>query len=194
MAKGRKPPPVQNSMHWSLKPGDIKGSYYRRLEDIKKGLEKIDSYNMPPGGKFLFLYYGCEKLGKGIVGISNEWAARDAYKPERSLHLDHLKPAVKRLNLGISNTTLEELFGNAKTSARHWRNEIAHNFGPSNVENVVKESATKNKKMHDFLEAYTRPVLAYLKKTTRMCPHANAVPSSAGLRGRQVRPFGGKSG
>jgi hypothetical protein len=79
MAKVRTPPPVPNAMHWSLKPDvGVKGSYYRRLDDIKKGLKEIDKSKMPSGGKFLFLYYGCEKLGKGIVGISNEWAADDA--------------------------------------------------------------------------------------------------------------------
>jgi hypothetical protein len=164
MAKVRTPPPVPNAMHWSLKPDvGVKGSYYRRLDDIKKGLKEIDKSKMPSGGKFLFLYYGCEKLGKGIVGISNEWAADDAYKPQRGLHLHQLKPAVAKLNLGIPDATMEELFG-SKPSARHWRIEIAHNFGPSNVENVVKQSATMNKTMHHFLEAYTRPVLVYLEK------------------------------
>jgi len=33
---------------------------------------------VPSGGRFLFLYYGCEKLGKGIVGIHKTWAADEA--------------------------------------------------------------------------------------------------------------------
>ena len=97
MAKARRPPPARNPMHPTLKPDpDRKGSYHRRLDDIKKGLKAVDKSNMPIGGKFLFLYYGCEKLGKGIVGIAPEWAADDAYGEDRSLHLHELKPAAKK--------------------------------------------------------------------------------------------------
>ena len=172
MAKARRPPPARNPMHPTLKPDpDRKGSYHRRLDDIKKGLKAVDKSNMPIGGKFLFLYYGCEKLGKGIVGIAPEWAADDAYGEDRSLHLHELKPAAKKLNLGIPDATLDLLFTRSdKKSPRYWRNEIAHNFGPSNVDNVVKHSATMNKTMHDFLKTYTPPVLAYLKKNYTNVP------------------------
>jgi hypothetical protein len=170
----RKPAPVPDPMHRSLKPDgskNNKGSYYRRLEDIKKGLKKIDKSRMPTGGKFLFLYYGCEKLGKGIVGIAKEWIADDAYDPDRKLHLHELKPAAAKLKLSIPDPTLDFLFtGNDKTSPRFWRNEIVHNIGPSNVDNVVYHSLTMNKKMHDFLDAYTQPVLAYLRKNYSHIP------------------------
>jgi hypothetical protein len=40
----------------TLKPADgIKGTYFRRLKDIQRGLSEIDS-KMPSGGRFLFLY------------------------------------------------------------------------------------------------------------------------------------------
>jgi len=61
--------PKPNATHSSLKPDcsdKNKGSYFRRIEDIKKGLKDIDASSLPPGGGFLFLYYGCEKLGQGM--------------------------------------------------------------------------------------------------------------------------------
>lgn len=168
MAKAKKAPPVPNPTHKSLKPDgskNNKGSYYRRLEDIERGLKEIDKSKMPTGGRFLFLYYGCEKLGKGIVGIAREWEADDAYDPDRNLHLNEVQDAAQKMKLAIPDIVLKGLFvGKDKASVRYWRNEIAHNFGPWNVENVVKHSATMNEKMHDFLKEYTPPVLTYLKK------------------------------
>ena len=148
---GKRTPPKAQPTHWTLKPADgknYKGTHFRRLEDIKRGLKIIDKSRMPSGGQFLFLYYGCEKLGKGIVGIHE------------------LKLAVHGMGLAILDAELDALFlSDDKTTARYWRNEIVHNFGPSNVENVVKHSATLNRLMHDFLASRTPPVLAYLKRT-----------------------------
>lgn len=162
MPKRKNPKP--NPAHWSLKPDGgkkNKGSYYRRIEDIEKGLMKIDSSKLPPGGKFLFLYYGCEKLGKGIVGIALEWEAEDAY--DQPLGLEKLKSSAKALLLPVTTAELDTLFlTSSGNSARHWRNEIVHNFGPSNVDNIVRNSLHLNKIMHDFLEKNTPAVLKYL--------------------------------
>jgi hypothetical protein len=84
MAKRRRKrtPPIRTPGHASLKPDGSpknRGSYTRRIEDIRKGLDKAGSAYLPPAGLFLFLYYGCEKLAKGIVGIASEWSADDAY-------------------------------------------------------------------------------------------------------------------
>jgi hypothetical protein len=166
MAKQQKTPPVPDPTHKSLKPDGgktNKGSYYRRLEDIGKGLKEIDKSKMPTGGRFLFLYYGCEKLGKGIVGIAAEWKADDAYEQDRNLHLHELKAAAGKIGLDIPDAALNGLFvGKDKKSARYWRNEIAHNLGPSNVENVVKHSAVFNMRMHEFLDTYTPAALKFL--------------------------------
>ena len=130
----------------------------------ERGLRIIDNSRMPSGGRFLFLYYGCEKLGKGIVGIHKTWAADEAY--EQSLHLSELKLAVHGMGLAIPDAELDALFvSDDKRTARYWRNEIVHNFGPSNVQNVVKHSTTLNRLMHNFLESRTPPVLAFLKRT-----------------------------
>jgi hypothetical protein len=146
-----------------LKPdGGKKGSYFRRIDDIKKGLQKIDASKLPSGGRFLFLYYGCEKLGKGIVGIHEKWKAEAAY--EMTLELSELKSAVKALNLPTTDAELDNLFLSSKnTSARYWRNKIVHDFGPSNVANVLKNSVALNRQMHDFLDGCTPAILKYLK-------------------------------
>src|SRR5712692_10399712 len=157
--------PKPNPTHRSLKPDgsdENKGSYFRRIEDIKKGLKEIDASSLPPGGRFLFLYYGCEKLGKGIVGIKEEWEAEAAY--DRGLELADLKSATKAMKLPVKDGELDTLFlSSSKASARHWRNEIVHNFGPSNVKNVIAHSTVLNQRMHEFLEKSTPAVLNYMK-------------------------------
>ena len=105
MAKRK--PPEPNPTHWTLKPAgskDYKGTYFRRLDDIRKGLLEIDKSKMPAGGRFLFLYYGCEKLGKGIVGIHKTRAADEAY--DQHLHLSELG----RMGLAIPDAELDALF------------------------------------------------------------------------------------
>jgi hypothetical protein len=158
-----RPRPKANPTHWTLKPdGRIKGTYYRRLEDIQRGLKEMDVSNLPSGGQFLFIYYGCEKLGKGIVGIANEWEAEGAYNPKLPLQLRELKAAAQRMNLAVTDAELDVLFLPTK-SARYWRNEIGHNFGPTNVKTVVHHSKTLNERMHKFLNTYTPQVLNFLK-------------------------------
>jgi hypothetical protein len=156
--------PTANPTHWTLKPDrKIKGTYFRRLDDIECGMKKIDASKLPPGGQFLFLYYGCEKLGKGIVGIAKQWGAEQAYR-RQNLELEELKAAAQATNLGVTDAELDVLFlSYSTTSARYWRNEIAHNFGPSNVENVIQHSTTLNSRMHDFLNTYTPRVLNFLR-------------------------------
>jgi len=168
MSKRRKGPPIPNPTHKSLKPDGgttNKGSYYRRLEDIANGLKKIDEYDLPPGGLFMFLYYGCEKLGKGIIGIRAEWEADEAYA--QSLPLPTLKAAATAMKLPVTDGELDVLFlvkppPAQNTSARHLRNEIVHNFGPWNVENVVEHSDKLNMGMRRFLKKCTPAVLEYL--------------------------------
>jgi hypothetical protein len=63
----------------------------------------------------------------------------------------------------ISDADLKTLFDSKNTTtARYWRNEIVHNFGPTNVKNIVKHTVKLNKQMHDFLEAHTQSVLGHL--------------------------------
>ena len=165
----RKPLPKPDPTHWTLKPAGTKqyqGTYFRRLEDIEAGLIRIYDSPMPEGGRFLYLYYGCEKLGRGIVGIHKMWDAKDAYDQSQPLHLSKLKTAVASMKLAIADAELDALFvSDDKTTARYWRNTIAHDFGPSNVQHVVNHSAALNGKMRKFLINQTPPVLDFLKKT-----------------------------
>jgi hypothetical protein len=164
MAK-RKGVPKADPTHWTLKPNGskkYKGTYFRRLEDIEKGLKEIDLAKLPPGGQFLYMYYGCEKLGRGIVGIHKQWEADIAY--DKGLELDDLKAAAKAMNLPITDGELDALFvSKDKSSARHVRNEVVHNFGPSNVKNAIQHSAKLNKRMHKFLQDCTPRTLDFLK-------------------------------
>jgi hypothetical protein len=68
------------------------------------------------------------------------------------------------MNLGVTDAELDVLFlRKSKASARYWRDEIAHNFGPSNIENVIQHSRTLNARMHKFLNICTPQVLNFLK-------------------------------
>jgi hypothetical protein len=160
------PKPTSNPNHWTLKPAANalnKGTYFRRLEDIETGLREVDKSKLSPGGRFLFLYYGCEKLAKGIIGIHGQWPADDAY--DRQLDLVELKIAANAMKLRIPESLLTTLFKSSdSTAARYWRNRVVHDFGPTNVRNVVTHSTILNKKIHDFLKTYTPVVLAYLTK------------------------------
>jgi hypothetical protein len=58
-------------MHWALKPDpDLKGTYYRRIEDIERAFDKMDADGLPTAARFLVRYFGCEKLAQGIVGVA----------------------------------------------------------------------------------------------------------------------------
>ena len=104
------------------------------------------------------------------MGIKAEWEADAAY--EQKLKLTDLKNAVKAMKLPVMDSELDKLFlSSSKSSARYLRNEIVHNFGPTNVGNVVKHSAVLNQKMHEFLENCTPEVLKYLKTN-----YANLLP------------------
>jgi hypothetical protein len=79
--------------------------------------------------------------------------------------LVELKIAANAMKLRIPESLLTTLFKSSdSTAARYWRNRVVHDFGPTNVRNVVTHSTILNKKMHDFLKTYTPVVLAYLTK------------------------------
>jgi hypothetical protein len=62
----------------SLKPDpDLKGSYYRRIEDIERAFKKMEADRLPTASRFLVLYFGCEKLAQGIVGVANGWPPKE---------------------------------------------------------------------------------------------------------------------
>lgn len=164
-------------MDASLKPDpERKGSYYRRIEDIDRALNKMDVERLPPIIQFLAYYFACEKLAHGIVGIQARRAATEAYKPSRRLCSHDIKSAAAALGLSISNKDLDYLFASSKeqgvlrsmrnsckSSARVLRNNLGHDFGPTNVGHIANHAGFFIPKMTRFL-ACASEVLAYQKK------------------------------
>lgn len=161
----------------SLKPDpNRKGSYYRRIEDIERALDKLGVKHLPQAIQFLAYYFACEKLAFGIVGIHSRYPATEAYRSGKRLHLRDIKSAAAALGLSISNQDLDYLFADSKqqgtlqtkssicnSSARFLRNKLGHDFGPTNVGNVSKHAGFLIPKMTRFLVC-TSQVLSYQKK------------------------------
>ena len=151
-------------MHWSLKPDpDLKGSYYRRIEDVERALNKMDANRLPIAARFLVCYYGCEKLAQGIVGVHERCPPAEVYGRGKYLRLSKVKSAVNALSLTISTDDLDRLFKmDDPTSARNLRDSLSHNFGPTNVDRVLKHAVGLLPNMDKFLSCAPE-VLAYQK-------------------------------
>ena len=55
------------ALDWSFEPDpELKGSYYRRLEDIPEALAKFDVMTLPVNSpaQFVAYYFGTEKPGE----------------------------------------------------------------------------------------------------------------------------------
>jgi hypothetical protein len=158
----------------SLKPDpDRKGSYYRRIEDIDRALQKLDVQHLPPGPRLLAYFFGCEKLAHGIVGICAARPASDQYSHRSRLCLNDIKVAAVTMNLVITPADVDWIFaeyneqhllipaGTARASARHLRNNMTHDFGPTNADNLVQHADFLTPKMIILLGC-AKDVLAYL--------------------------------
>jgi len=157
----------------SLKPDPKrKGSYYRRIEDIQKALDRLAANSFPLTAQFMTYYFACDKLAHGVVGIYEQIPAKKAYKI--GLNLAKLKLAAKAMSLPISDTDLERLFAdqydpqiltsNAANggSARVLRNNLVHEFGPTNAAHVINHAAFYVPTMAVLLKC-TPAVLGYLR-------------------------------
>ena len=74
------------ALDWSFEPDpDLKGSYYRRLEDIPNALAKFDVTALPANSpaQFVAYYFGAEKLAKAIVGINGGPTSEDCFSSSR---------------------------------------------------------------------------------------------------------------
>src|SRR5438067_8259421 len=49
----------------------VKGTYFRRITDIQLALDSFGVDRLSAPAKFVVYYWGCEKLGKAIVGIAS---------------------------------------------------------------------------------------------------------------------------
>jgi len=153
-------------MDSSLKPDPRqKGSYYRRIEDVARALESLQTDKLSETTLFLVYYFGCEKIARGIVGIHGKLPATKAYHHNTRLRLEDIKAAAVALSLSVSQEELDWLFADFNqqnllrpptndwsSSARYLRNILSHDFGPSNVARIAKHAPFHNPKMKLFLE------------------------------------------
>ncbi len=151
-------------MDASLKPDPLrKGSYYRRLADVSRGLESLEVNKLSETMRFFAYYFGCEKVARGLSGIHARRPAKDAYHHRQGLKLDDIKAAAAVIGLRIPPQDLDWLFADHNeqhilqttpsymNSARHLRNLVTHEFGPSNVARVTMHVPFHNPRMEEFL-------------------------------------------
>ena len=166
--------------HWSFEPKpDLKGSYQRRIEVIHRALAAlgIDKLNEP--AKFIAYFFGCEKFAHAIVGIERGVPAEEAYGPSIKIDLFRIRLAVPLVGLTFPPDDLQFIFADYKrrtrpdpqppspigTSARMLRNDVIHDFGPTNVGKLGQSPATVIvPKMVKFL-ACTHELVSHLKRT-----------------------------
>ena len=150
--------------HWSFAPDPYcKGSYYRRIDDIRRALRELGIPSENEGINFVAYFFGCEKLALGIVGINKRCPAENAYCKNKKLDLGDIKNAATKLGLQISATELTDLFdGQGSSSARNLRNKLAHDFGPTQVLNITNIAHDFIPKMKRFLGG-AEQVQGYLK-------------------------------
>jgi hypothetical protein len=158
----------------SLKPDPLrKGSYYRRIEDVARGLLSLQSDGLPAPVRFFVDYFGCEKIARGLIGIHGLLPATKAYHHRKSFKLVEVQAAAAALGLPVSVDDLQWLFAdfdeqhllkastpNVSKSARCLRNKLTHDFGPSHVALVVAHAPFLNPKLQAFL-ACVPAILAY---------------------------------
>jgi hypothetical protein len=150
----KKPTRVPQPKHQSLKAlPKLKGGYYRRIKDIERALERpeLGFDKLSPVGQFLFLFFGCEKLGLAIMGLDARYACEDAYGKGKFVLLPELKAATTAMKLSIRAPDIEAIFGNSKTSARELRHSLVHDLGPSNIKNVGSHCARNIPAMKKFI-------------------------------------------
>ena len=115
---------------------NLKGSYHRRLQDIRDALDKFEVAKLPPNApaQFVAYYFGVEKLAKTIVGINKRQPPEAAFDLHVGVRLQATKDAAHSMKLRIFDVELDALFSNEKpTSAIRIRNGLSHDFGLTRV-------------------------------------------------------------
>ena len=158
------------ALDWSFEPNpDLKGSYYRRLEDIPEALAKFDVTTLPTNSpaQFIAYYFGAEKLAKAIVGINSDEPARIAFHHRVGVRLLETKSAARNIGLTISEAELDALFEHQSrlpqpSSAITIRNRLSHDFGPTQVSHIRQHAPRLIPIMRKFI-ADVDPVLKHLR-------------------------------
>jgi len=150
--------PIELDWTFSVDPR-LKGTYRRRLGDIRLATGKFSTAKLPDGSaaRFLGYYFGCEKLAKAILGIARLWSAEKAFYYKTPLDLDQLKAAAKQVGIRFSDDDLTKIFGTQPvrarpTQGREIRNRLIHDFGPSNVDYAKVAARTLVPVMKRFLD------------------------------------------
>ena len=157
------------ALDWSFEPNpDLKGSYYRRLEDIPRALAKFEVTALPPNSpaQFVAYYFGAEKLAKAIVGINKLQAAKNAFG--RKVNREETKSAARDMKLKISQADLDALFEPQSglpepSSAITIRNRLSHDFGPTQVSHIRQHAPRLVPIMVKFIGDDIDPVLRHLR-------------------------------
>ena len=158
------------ALDWSFEPNpDLKGSYYRRLEDIPEALAKFDVTTLPTNSpaQFIAYYFGAEKLAKAIVGINDRQPAVVAFHHRVGVRLLETKSAARNIGLTISEAELDALFEHQSrlpqpSSAITIRNRLSHDFGPTQVSHIRQHAPRLIPIMRKFI-ADVDPVLKHLR-------------------------------
>jgi hypothetical protein len=150
--------PIELDWTFSANPR-TKGTYGRRLSDIRLATGKFATARLPPDSpaRFLGYYFGCEKLAKAALGIARRWPAEKAFDHKTPLDLIQLKTAVRKLEIAFSDDDLTKIFGTQPVPAkptygREIRNRLIHDFGPSNVDHAKMAARALTPTMIAFLE------------------------------------------
>jgi hypothetical protein len=160
----------------SLKPDpNRKGSYYRRIEDVNSGLDRLEISKASPTLRFFAYYFGCEKIARGLVGIHARRPADEVYHRKHILRLSDIKVAAAAIGLTVPPQDLDWIFAESSeqnllqstsdwtSSARCLRNDATHDFGPTNVARVMKHAPFHNPKMQAVL-ACVPTILEYQRQ------------------------------
>jgi hypothetical protein len=132
------------ALDWSFEPNpNLKGSYYRRLEDIPRALDEFGVTALPANSpaQFVAYYFGAEKLAKAIAGINGDEPARIAFHHRVGVRLPETKSAACSMKLQMSEGDLDALFEHQSrlpqpSSAITIRNRLSHDFGPTQVSHI----------------------------------------------------------
>src|SRR5436190_19924484 len=106
-------PVVPGPLHWSFRPEpELKGSYYRRIEDIWLALERFGVDKVPRNSpaEFIAYWFACEKFAKAIDGIGHHLPAETAFLPARQIRPRTIRSAARKLGLAILPAELDLLF------------------------------------------------------------------------------------
>jgi hypothetical protein len=151
---------------WTFKPEpELQGSYYRKIEDIGRGLAELRAESLPEPARFIALYFGCEKLAKMMAGI---FLGRNANAAtEGKLKIDELRAAIVELRISFPPSDIDELFVSGRNnvaieSGRALRDRLNHEFGPTNVRRIRERAPALTPIARSFL-GKSQDVLSHLR-------------------------------